>query len=318
MFDSLLDFFRNEDVYRLLTSVGLTTMMLIMLVLMSRMQPYRRIFAKFLRLFLYEESGGNESVDLRRDYDVLRKKIRSLEKTIAGQDQLTLAEEQISTYLEENLSTLIDRHLTKGQQLEKPVIAALNRTVAAATHEYLTSKTPAELELDYSRIERAEATARARGLLERDLGAERRSAATLRTVMINLFVVFNLGLLITYVVYGQQLEGPTLYTIGGSYLSLVAFIVYIVRSSHFRTGVLLAIRENSVNQAAALSFLEHEMRKGSLGDADVEVARMLLINRTEREQHAHHPYEVILKQVEGTNIQFKGGKMSIGSSKQSK
>jgi hypothetical protein len=140
---------------------------------------------------------------------------------------------------------------------------------------------------------------------------ERRNASTLRTVMVNLFVLFNVSLLVGYMFFGDRLTPTSAYTLAATYLSLAAFIIYIVRTSHFRSGVLLSLRENARNQGLLAQFLE--TRTAPLTDADVDVARLLMTNRSEREKQASHPYELLLKNVQGTNIQFRGGKMQIGA-----
>jgi hypothetical protein len=141
-----------------------------------------------------------------------------------------------------------------------------------------------------------------------------RSAGRLKTVMINLFVLFNIGVLLIYFFAGEALSDRAVTAIIGLYVSLAAFIVYIYRTSNFRSSVLLALHEDGKKYYDADEYLKRLKPGASPTDRDVEVLKLLLLNRSEREKMADHPYELILKGVTNSNIQLKGGKM-ISSAK---
>ncbi|WP_236492237.1 hypothetical protein, partial [Pseudomonas sp. PA-5-4A] len=103
----------------------------------------------------------------------------------------------------------------------------------------------------------------------------------------------------------------------GLYISLAAFIVYIYRTSNFRSSVLLALREDAKKYFDADDYIKRLKAGASPSDRDVEVLKLLLLNRAEREKMADHPYELVLKGVSNSNIQLKGGKM-ISSAKNEK
>jgi hypothetical protein len=90
---------------------------------------------------------------------------------------------------------------------------------------------------------------------------------------------------------------------------LAAFIVYIYRTSNFRSSVLLALREDAKKYFDAEDYIRRLKPGASPTDRDVEVLKLLLLNRAEREKMADHPYELVLKGVTNSNIQFKGGKI---------
>ena len=258
------------------------------------------------RLFFLDVGRtATENARIRVELMELREQIHSLTRV-----PLESIEVEASRFLDSNLNVLIKSKLEKGDAVEKVLLKRVDETVRKAT-------VAAIADFDIGEISQARATllnveARQESLisLEKVVDDERKSVSTLRTVMINLFVLFNVSLLVGYFLVGPSLSQYLAISIAVTYLSLAVFIIYIVRTSHFRSGVLLAIQENIRNQAIMMQFLDSCSE--SLTDADAEIARILTINRTEREHQAQHPYELILKNVSGTNIQFRGGKVQVG------
>lgn len=146
-------------------------------------------------------------------------------------------------------------------------------------------------------------------ILETTIQEQMQSAGRLKTVMINLFVMFNIGVLCIYIFGSSTLTDRAVTAIIGLYVSLAAFIVYIYRTSNFRSSVLLALHEDAKKYFDAEDYIKRLKPGASPTDRDVEVLKLLLLNRAEREKMADHPYELILKGVSNSNIQLKGGKM---------
>ena len=133
--------------------------------------------------------------------------------------------------------------------------------------------------------------------------------------MMNLFVFFNLSLLALFVATPERFTDRSSLTVLGVYVSLSAFIIYIYRASNARSASLLAIKEDEKKLASVFDFLETFKKGGAFTNNEVELIRLLLINRVEREKGADHPYEVILKGVTNSTVLLKGGKVSTVPSK---
>ena len=282
-------------------------------------RTFRVIVEAIFRLFLLDaDVVGISRVERSPSYAELRRRVRLLEREIGTQPievRTQAINEEVRRFLDQNLASILREKLSDSTNIERAVLDNLHSTVIGRV-DALLEKEPASklIESDLERQLASEAIG-LRSKLEESLEQERRSASRLKAVMINLFVLFNLGILSLHLFTGKTLEPYVSYTITGLYLSLVAFIFYIVRASHFRSAVLLAIRENFVNQNQVMNYVRTLSRSGGPTDVDVEIIRLLMTNRTEREQKAEHPYEVLLKGVSGSNIQFKGGKMTIGTPK---
>ena len=277
------------------------------LIFSRRFRQYTNRFSKSLIefLFLRDFSPSGPTTQVLDEIKDLKEKISSSIDLPAS-----LLSEEVSKFLDENLLELLRGKLDDEDALESLLHERVDATVKDTTIDVLSS-------YDLSKIAKAKATtdrlmAQRRALLalEKVVEFERSNVTKLRSVMINLFVLFNVSLLFVYISLGDALNQTLAYTISITYLSLSVFIIYIVRTSHYRSGVLLAIRENINNQNIMMQFLD--MRDAPLTETDVEIARLLMTNRTEREHQTQHPYELILKNVSGTNIQFRGGKLQIG------
>ncbi len=261
----------------------------------------------FLRDSLFSSSA---SLKLFKELNDLKKELRS--SIDIPKESIS---EEVSRFLDQNLMELLRSKLDDGDAVERLLHERVDVTVKDTTIDVLSG-------YDLSQVAKAKATTdrlisqqRASTALEEVVEFERRSATMLRRVMINLFVLFNVSLLTGYIFLGEALTQFLAITISITYLSLSVFIIYIVRTSHYRTGVLLSIRENIHNQNIMMQFLD--MRDAPLTETDTEIARLLMTNRTEREHQTQHPYELILKNVSGTNIQFRGGKLQIGKADRS-
>lgn len=134
------------------------------------------------------------------------------------------------------------------------------------------------------------------------------SASSMKSRMISLFVMFNIGLVIAFIyVPGFISIGKEL--ILGLYVSLATFIVYVYRASNARALVLLAIKEDLKRYHDAEKYLASRRNAAPTGN-DIDVLKLILINRSEREKHGEHPYELALKGITNSTILLKGGKVA--------
>ena len=186
----------------------------------------------------------------------------------------------------------------------------INSSVNSAVTSYLEKFTVSDLlQAQRAKLKENQRLDRS-NILERTIDEHMRSAGRLKTVMINLFVMFNIGVLLVYLFAAAHLTDRAVTAIIGLYVSLAAFIVYIYRSSNFRTSVLLALREDAKKYFDADEYIQRLKVGSSPTERDVEMVKLLLLNHAEREKQADHPYEVVLKGVTNSNIQLKGGKIS--------
>lgn len=204
---------------------------------------------------------------------------------------------------------LVKKKLEEIRALDSSMDSAIRFAVDTAVSSYLEKLSPTQLLADRREHLRALERSERTKILDLTIDEQMRSAGRLKTVMINLFVIFNFGILLVYLFAAANLSDRAITAIIGLYVSLAAFIVYIYRTSNFRSSVLLALREDAKKYFDADDYIRRLKQGASPTDRDVEVLKLLLLNRSEREKMADHPYEVVMKGVTNSNIQMKGGKM---------
>ncbi len=80
----------------------------------------------------------------------------------------------------------------------------------------------------------------------------------------------------------------------------------------------MSIYENQRNYQNMMHFISRLKVENGVTDNDLEVIRMMLVNYSGREKKVSHPYEIILKGLTNSNIQFSGGKMSVEKNSETK
>lgn len=224
-----------------------------------------------------------------------------------------LIDSEVGRYINESLKSSLDEHLSNRDFLRESVLNNIKNDVAKQINDYLSNRSIEDIQTSFLMEQESRKKDYSHQYLMDNLDQEAKSASMLKMVMINLFVLSTVLFLIFNISVRPTFTTEAYMAIVVLYLSLGAFMLYIIRTSHFRTSVLLAIREDERNYYNALDYIIKFKNNNDLTEHDVDVIRMIMTNRSEREQKAQHPYEVILKGVSGTNIQFKGGKMQLGS-----
>lgn len=281
-------------------------------------QEVFKITFRVFELFFYRrESLSSDSREIER----LQEEVNELKEEL-NQFSLTGNKEvidlEIKKYVSNNLETILNEKINDSAFLERTVVGNLKSEVAKETKIFLGNIKEQSLQKLVSESVDAERRKESHENMTMNLEREANSASMLKMVMINLFVIATAAFLIFNIAIRPDLTTNAYIATVALYLSLGAFMLYIIRTSHFRSSVLLAIREQSSNYYNVLDYLGKTKNGNELTEHDVEVIRMLLVNRSEREQKADHPYEVILKGISGSNIQFKGGRMSLGGEKSDK
>lgn len=148
------------------------------------------------------------------------------------------------------------------------------------------------------------------------------SAFSLRNKMINLFSFSVFAMILSFFLLiflkGDIFSIEKYIVVISLFLSLGFFVIYIIKSSNSRTSTLMSIYENQRNYQNMMHFISRLQVENGVTDNDLEVIRMMLVNYSGREKKVSHPYEIILKGLTNSNIQFSGGKMSVEKNSETK
>ncbi len=148
------------------------------------------------------------------------------------------------------------------------------------------------------------------------------SAFSLRNKMINLFSFSVFAMILSFFLLiflkGDVFSIEKYIVVISLFLSLGFFVIYIIKSSNSRTSTLMSIYENQRNYQNMMHFISRLQVENGVTDNDLEVIRMMLVNYSGREKKVSHPYEIILKGLTNSNIQFSGGKMSVEKNSETK
>lgn len=152
-------------------------------------------------------------------------------------------------------------------------------------------------------------------LLHETLTSEQRNSASMKSRLTNLFILFTLVMLGANFVYGNDVSDTNKILVGITYITLSSFLIFIIRTSHQRSAMLIAIQEDLKKQSDLFDFFSNYKKGKDLTEHDIEFLKLLMISRAERERSTSHPFEVILKNVSGSNIQLGKSSIKLGQGK---
>lgn len=310
-----LELISSPEVF--LTIIGLGLTLIAMLYALTRSRAFSNALFKLSGLFLYNEPSISQSRRTAARIADLEFQLINIHKMLSSKNvesRRIAIEEELTEQLSRNLPELVAKKLEETKAIDTSIDSAIRKTIEESVSAFLIKQDPTKLIQDRREQLRMIERENRGKILEKTIQDQMLSAGRLKTVMINLFVMFNIGILLTYLFAGGTLTDRAVTGIIGLYVSLAAFIVYIYRTSNFRSSVLLALHEDAKKYFDAEDYIRRLKPGASPNDRDVEVLKLLLLNRAEREKMADHPYELILKGVSNSNIQLKGGKM-ISSAK---
>jgi hypothetical protein len=311
MIRTLISVLRSND--KLMAVIATAGVYVALTVFIFRSRTGQRLLRNF-RFFFYSEPDSDSSTATRLRLIELEQEVALLRKSLTDknlQSRRDAIQAEMEKQLTRELPELVKRKLDEIRALDESMDSSIRLAVDQAISSFLEKLDPTRLLSDrrehlrtLERIERSK-------ILETTIEEQMRSSSRLKAVMINLFVLFNIGVLLVYLFVAANLSDRAVTAITGLYVSLAAFIVYIYRTSNFRSSVLLALREDAKKYFDADDYIRRLKQGASPSDRDVEVLKLLLLNRAEREKMANHPYEVVFKGVANSNIQTKGGKMIV-------
>jgi hypothetical protein len=316
--DSFYEFFTTTYV-KILPIAAITVTLGAMIFALEKSGFLARML-KITRFMFYSESDLFQTKKLLNRIHILEHQITQLRKASENKNlesQRKAIESELELQLTQNFPALVREKLSQLKELNTSIDSDIRLAVEAEVIKFLNSHEPTKLLEDRREQLRASERTDRGNTLEKTIQEQMQSVGRLKAVMINLFVMVNIGILLIYIFAGTALTSQAVSGIVGLYISLAAFIVYIYRTSNFRSAVLLALREDAKKYYDADDYIKRLKPGASPSERDIEVLKLLLLNRTEREKMAHHPYELILKGVNNSNIQLKGGKM-ISASKAEK
>lgn len=286
----------------------------IIVVLITQNSLFRRVF----RPLFVSVSNRLDDEKIRSELDALKAKIREIEfdasSTLTDQLRENLRHE-LNANASFQIQEIVDRHLADLSKRGDPVVHHLKSEVQASVQEILKNTPAIDLVRDALRMDEAENRKKRTASFDRLLDDQLNSANSTRAVMMNLFVVFNLSLLLAFAFLPERFSDRSSMTILGTYISLSAFIIYIYRASNARSASLLAVKEDGKKLSDVFDFLATFKKTPTFTNNEVELVRAMLVNRVEREKGAEHPYEVVLKGVSNSNVLVRGGKVVPSNTK---
>ncbi|MDG2632792.1 hypothetical protein P7M35_23435 [Vibrio parahaemolyticus] len=212
----------------------------------------------------------------------------------------------------EVIRELLDKGLTK-KIIQADLENYCNEKVDAKVRESLWSNN----ELSESFRMRLQKQELSSNHLHETLMSEQHNSASMKSRLTNLFILFTLVMLGANFVYGNDVSDTNKILVGITYITLSSFLIFIIRTSHQRSAMLIAIQEDLKKQSELVDFFSNYKKGKDLTEHDIEFLKMLMVSRAERETRANHPFEVVLKNVSGSNIQLGKSSIKLGQGKSS-
>lgn len=140
------------------------------------------------------------------------------------------------------------------------------------------------------------------------------SSKRIRVIFINLFVVFTMSVIAGFI-WLDKLEVGVRVTIGCIYFGFSLFVLFIIKSCYSRSAVIISIMEDQSKKDNVFDFIVKYKKEEPLNEFDIAMIKMITTSRAEREKSAKHPYEIILKNIQGSSLSFDKSKIEIGKEK---
>lgn len=290
----------------------LFSMLLSMLVAVS-LFSFKRLFG----FITYKEADEINEKAIAKRLSEIETSINNIKKEMTKEffkNSSGLIDKKINEYLDKNITIIAKNKMKDNKVFEDQAFNEIENKILFRLDSYLAKLPENALENLYNLQETKKIQEESSNILFSYVESERKNTSFLKSFMINLFVFVNIGLFALYLFIGSELSSYAALSLSGLYISLVGFIIYIFRASNSRTSVLLSIKEDYKKQLLAFDYVERVKKNKDLSENDLEFLKMILINRSEREKKINHPYEILLKGVSESNIQFKGGKIELGKS----
>ncbi|WP_243976821.1 hypothetical protein [Vibrio natriegens] len=235
-------------------------------------------------LFIFDNRSKYEELDLESSLTPKMEREIVQELLDRGITRKVLSKE-LSKYCDEKLETQLKEYLSKSNTMSEAFRHKISKQIES--NEQLC----------------------------RTILYEQNSSASLKSRLTNLFILFTLVMLGANFIFGSEITDTNKILVAITYITLSSFLIFIIRTSHQRSAMLISIQEDLKKQSELNDYLIHYKKGKDLTEHDVEFLRLLMVSRAEREAKTSHPYEVILKNVSGSNIQLGKSSIKLGPNK---
>lgn len=306
-----------------ISDLSLLGSMLIVLSVFALFLSFRSKSDRFIDLFflkdslLKDEKDQYISIDLEKKYKELVRKYENINIKLNDIENTSN-----SIDLDRNLEDLINSHYDSPEKVDTILSKTINDNIGNNFKRYYKDFDKEDfINSEFIKYQNYIAEYDNENLI-RIQDEEYRSAFSLRNKMINLFSFSVFAMIFSFFILiflkGDVFSIQKYLVVISLFLSLGFFVVYIIKSSNSRTSTLMSIYENQRNYQNIMNFISRLRLESGIADNDLEVIRMMLINYSGREKKVSHPYEIILKGLTNSNIQFSGGKMSVEKNSETK
>ena len=292
--------------------LNLNSILVLMLIILSFVFLIRKInISDFLDLFFLRERNNHIDYDFfLGEYRDIRDKVESLEGLSGSVD------------IDKEIEVLMKNYYNSPEKMDSIFNSAIESKFEESFGKYYSNFNRQDfIDSELLKYQNNIAETDNKKLLEIQ-SQEYESAFSLRNKMINLFSFSVFAMILSFFLLiflkGDVFSIEKYIVVISLFLSLGFFVIYIIKSSNSRTSTLMSIYENQRNYQNMMHFISRLKVENGVTDNDLEVIRMMLVNYSGREKKVSHPYEIILKGLTNSNIQFSGGKMSVEKNSETK
>ena len=292
--------------------LNLNSILVLMLIILSFVFLIRKInISDFLDLFFLRERNNHIDYDFfLGEYRDIRDKVESLEGLSGSVD------------IDKEIEVLMKNYYNSPEKMDSIFNSAIESKFEESFGKYYSNFNRQDfIDSELLKYQNNIAETDNKKLLEIQ-SQEYESAFSLRNKMINLFSFSVFAMILSFFLLiflkGDVFSIEKYIVVISLFLSLGFFVIYIIKSSNSRTSTLMSIYENQRNYQNMMHFISRLKVENGVTDNDLEVIRIMLVNYSGREKKVSHPYEIILKGLTNSNIQFSGGKMSVEKNSETK
>ncbi len=292
--------------------LNLNSVLVLMLIILGFVFLIRKIdISDFLDLFFLRERNNHIDYDFfLSEYRDIRDKVENLEGLSGSVD------------IDKEIEVLIKNYYNSPEKMDSIFNSVIESKFEESFGKYYSNFNRQDfIDSELLKYQNNIAETDNKKLLEIQ-SQEYGSAFSLRNKMINLFSFSVFAMILSFFLLiflkGDVFSIEKYIVVISLFLSLGFFVIYIIKSSNSRTSTLMSIYENQRNYQNMMHFISRLKVENGVTDNDLEVIRMMLVNYSGREKKVSHPYEIILKGLTNSNIQFSGGKMSVEKNSETK
>ncbi|MCF5261475.1 hypothetical protein, partial [Pseudomonas sp. PA-5-4A] len=191
---SIIDFLLQIEKYPAVSALATAAMFIALCITLAIVLERTGTLRKIMRVFFYSEpeSGAKSSeriTDLETHVANIQKAL--YEKNITSQRQAI--QDELEQQLARNLPEIISRKLEETNAINNSVDSKIRITIENAVSAFLVQQEPSQLLKDRREHLRIQERQESTHNLEKTIQEQMSSSGRIKAVMINLFVLFNIG-----------------------------------------------------------------------------------------------------------------------------